>query len=192
MIRLLGLGLPACLLAAAVLGCGEPAGDDADDRLAQLEKLVPASGVVRIGGKPAPRGVVVAFFEGSWAPAHGETDDQGRYSLTTAARPGAVPASYKVTLSRLIAADGRVLGLADRSGFTPDPAVATATEQLPPAAAAMDRSTLTATVPPGGSDAINLDVDGDLAEPPKAEAKPAEAKPEAEAEAKPAEAPAPK
>jgi hypothetical protein len=166
------LGFTALLIAVA--GCGAPA-DDVDARLAQLEHLAPASGVVRVGGKPAP-GVVVAFFSGSWAPAHGETDEEGRYTLETASRPGAVPGTYKVTLSHLTATDGRVLGLAERSGFTPDPAVATATEALPPTAASMDRTTLTATVPPGGSDSLDFNIDAPAIDVPTP-------KPEAEGEA---------
>ncbi|WP_337174963.1 hypothetical protein [Paludisphaera sp.] len=172
-------GIAACLLAAAVAspGCGdgEPV-DEIGDRLAQLENLVPASGVVRVDGKPAP-GVVIALFSGSWAPAHGETDEEGRYTLETAARPGAVPGTYKVTLSRLISTDGVVLGLADRSGFTPNPAVATATEEMPADLASMDRTALTVTIPPGGSESLDFNVEA----PPKPEA-------ETEAPATPAEA----
>ncbi|MDG3005340.1 hypothetical protein [Paludisphaera mucosa] len=155
------LSLPIGLIASAMLaalaaGCG-PAEESVDDRLAKLDRLAPVTGVVKVGGKALP-GVVVTFVPREWAPAHAETDDEGRFTLETAARPGAIPGEYKVVLSYLVAADGRVLGLGPRGGFVPDPAVATATEKLPASVSSLERSTLAATVPPEGT-TVDFDVD---------------------------------
>jgi hypothetical protein len=159
------IGLVAFLsIAALAAGCGGGESEDSvDDRLAKLEALVPVSGVVTVGGKPLP-GVVVTFLPDDWGPAHGETDDEGRYSLETAARPGAIPGTYKVAMSYLVAADGRVLGLDSRSGFNADPAVATAVEKLPPEYASTEKTTLTAEIPPNGG-AIDFVIDAQV-EPP--------------------------
>ncbi len=154
------IGLVALLqIAALAAGCGgAPEEDSVDARLAKLEALVPVSGVVTVGGEPLP-GVVVTFIPEEWAPAHGETDEDGRYTLETAARPGAIPGRYKVSMSYLVAADGRVLGLEPRSGFVPDPAVATAVEKFPPEYASPEKTPLTAEVRPDGGDIdFKLDV----------------------------------
>ncbi|WP_165248223.1 carboxypeptidase-like regulatory domain-containing protein [Paludisphaera soli] len=145
------IGLASLLwIAVLAAGCGGGSEEDTvDARLAKLEALAPVSGVVTVGGKPLP-GVVVTFIPEEWAPAHGETDEDGRYTLETAARPGAIPGKYKVALSYLVAADGRVLGLEPRGGFVPDPAVATAVEKLPPEYVSPEKTPLTAEIPPDG------------------------------------------
>ena len=184
------IGLAALLLIAAqAAGCG--AGEDSvDDRLAKLDNLVPASGVVKVGGKPLA-GVVVTFLPEDWAPAHGETDEEGRFTLETAARPGVIPGRYKVSMSYLVAADGRVLGLEERGGFVPDPAVATAVEKMPADYTSFEKTPLSAEVPAGGGEfpfEVDAQIDPPLPQPKDEEAGKAEA-PEAPAGAEKAAEP---
>ena len=172
--------LPAlALLAALIAGCGEPEDASVDDLLARLDSLVPVTGVVTAGGKPV-EGVVVTFLSDGWGTAHGETDEEGRFTLTTASRPGALVGTYKVVLSLLVAENGRVLGLGSRSSLTPDPDMATAKELFPPSVSSLGETALTATVAPeGGTFPFEVDVQlPDLAPPPDAEAEDVEAEAE--------------
>ncbi|WP_165068155.1 carboxypeptidase regulatory-like domain-containing protein [Paludisphaera rhizosphaerae] len=169
------------LFAALAAGCGGNSDDFMDERLAMLEKLVPASGTVKVGGKPL-KGVVVTFLPKEWTSSVGETDDEGRFELMTASRPGGLPGEYKVALSYLVSADGRVLGASSRGGMVPDPAIATAVENIPPNFSSLDKTTLSAVIPPEGSTNLTFEVDVQV-EPAKPKAEPKE-----ESE-KPAEAP---
>lgn len=166
------------LVALLTAGCGGGE-DDIDKRLAMLDAAVPAGGIVKIDGKPLAEVVVVYFpDEEGGAPGHGETDEEGRFSLTTASRPGAVPGKYRVTLSYLVATDGRVLGLEPRSGLVPDPAVASASEKIPPQFSNLAKTTLTAVVPSGGGEAefhIDARIDPPPQQPPAEEPQAAEA-----------------
>lgn len=168
------------LLAAFTAACG-PAKDDIDERLAQLDKLVPASGIVKVGGKPMA-GVVVAFVPDGWALAHGETDEDGRFTMETAARPGVVPGDYKVTISYLLAKNGKPLGLGPRSAFPVHPDLPSAVEKLPPSYASLDKTEVRVTIPLAGAPDLVFDVDAKI-DPAQPEA---DAQPESD---KPAEAP---
>jgi hypothetical protein len=61
---------------------------------------VPVRGVVTVDGKPvAGAGVVFNPAEGGGRPAHGATEDNGSYQLTTLqANDGALPGDYVVTI----------------------------------------------------------------------------------------------
>lgn len=175
---------PAALLLVSALaaGCGGSSDDFMDERLAMLERLVPVKGTVKVGGKPLA-GIVVTFLPKEWVSSLGETDAEGRFELKTAGRPGALPGEYKVALSYLVSTDGRILGLSARGGIVPDPAIATASEKLPPAVASLEKTTLTAVVPEDGSSDLTFEVD--------AQVEPSTPKPEDDpAPEKPVEAPA--
>lgn len=133
------------LLAALAVGCGGNSDDFIDDRLAMLERLVPVSGTVKVGGKPLA-GVVLTFLPKEWTSSLGETDADGRFELQTAGRPGALPGEYKVALSYLISPDDRILTLDSRGGLTPDPGLLNAKEMLPPSVSSLEKTTLTAVV----------------------------------------------
>lgn len=103
--RLLLAGLlPGCLLAS---GCGS------------RPRLVPASGVVRIDGKPAAKLVVTFAPEAEGTGTFrsvGMTNEQGEFQLSTVdGKPGVIPGTHKVTIEDLSindaprSADGTVL-----------------------------------------------------------------------------------
>jgi hypothetical protein len=72
---------------------------------------VPVSGVIKYKGEPLAGATVtfqqkdVGSVETAAHPAHGTTDDQGRYVLTTYVNPkefsGAVPGDYVVTVTKI-------------------------------------------------------------------------------------------
>jgi hypothetical protein len=76
------------VLAAAAVGCGPSV------------KLAPASGVVKIDGKPAGNIAVQFIPQGATGPSsYGTTDEQGRFTLrTTDGADGAMVGKHKVTL----------------------------------------------------------------------------------------------
>jgi hypothetical protein len=95
----------SCLpIALFVLGCSEGG-----------PEIVPVSGTVLLDGKPVS-GAGVLFTPVADGPlATGTTDDQGRYSLTTGERAGAVPGEHQVTItlmktSGLITEEGGLSG----------------------------------------------------------------------------------
>jgi hypothetical protein len=62
-------------------------------------KLVKAGGVVKYKSAPVPGADVVLVPEGDGQPALGRTDDQGRFTLTTGGRAGALVGSYNVAIT---------------------------------------------------------------------------------------------
>lgn len=80
------------LAAAGVLaaGCGSDDGPD----------LVPAGGTVTYNGSTVPN-ATVSFVPEAGAMATGVTDEQGKFSLKTAGKDGAVVAKHKVTIVAL-------------------------------------------------------------------------------------------
>jgi hypothetical protein len=77
------------MLVVFAIGCGN-------------KKTVKVEGVVKVDGKPAS-GVMVKFVsqDKGGRDANGFTDDDGVFQLTTAnTNDGAIPGSYKVTLSK--------------------------------------------------------------------------------------------
>lgn len=105
-------GLRTCFRLAialcAVTGCAKKKATPSFD-------LAPVSGVVKIDGQPISEATVSYYFEGSppagYFGSAGTTDSQGRYELRSGAQPGAVPGTYKVTVSRFTGKDGKPLVL---------------------------------------------------------------------------------
>src|SRR5690242_19466954 len=62
-------------------------------------RLVPASGRVRYKNAVIPGADVVFVPEGDGQPAIGRTDEQGRFTLMTSGRPGAMMGGYKVSIT---------------------------------------------------------------------------------------------
>jgi hypothetical protein len=62
-------------------------------------KLVKASGIIKYKNAPVPGADIVLVPNESGPPAIGRTDEQGRFSLATGGRPGALAGSYKVAIT---------------------------------------------------------------------------------------------
>jgi len=62
-------------------------------------KLVPATGVVKYKGAAVPGADVVFVPEGDGQTAMGHSDEQGRFTLSTGGRPGALAGSYAVSIT---------------------------------------------------------------------------------------------
>lgn len=99
----------ACIVIcfACATGCGKER-----KKGPQLD-LTPVSGTVTLDGKALADADVGFAFQGA-PPADfygsaGRTDSQGRFELQTGEQKGAVVGNYKVTVSRLVAADGATL-----------------------------------------------------------------------------------
>ena len=76
------------ILLAGLLGCSR-----------EME-LLPVSGQVTLDGKPV-EGAAVSFRPAAGGPpATAVTDADGRYTLETANRPGAVPGEHKVAVTK--------------------------------------------------------------------------------------------
>lgn len=146
-----GYGLTiAWTCALLVAGCG-----DGDGR-----GLVPVKGRVTVKGQPLD-GAVVTFLAPPWQRgnlgARGVSDGTGAFAVigSRLGKSGALPGDYRVTLSRMVDAEGKPLAL---SGGNPDSPGTY--ESIPAAFASAEKTTLTATVPPkGGPVEIDLPVD---------------------------------
>jgi len=62
-------------------------------------KLVPAGGIVKYKNALIPGADVVFVPDGDGQTAIGRTDDQGRFTLVTSGRPGALVGWYKVSIT---------------------------------------------------------------------------------------------
>jgi len=62
-------------------------------------KLVKAGGVVKYKDALIPGADVVLVPDGDGQTALGRTDDQGRFTIATGGRPGALAGSYKVAIT---------------------------------------------------------------------------------------------
>lgn len=62
-------------------------------------RLVAAGGIVKYQGKPVPGADVVFVPDAGGQPAIAHTDDQGRFTVSTNARQGAVVGTYQVGIT---------------------------------------------------------------------------------------------
>lgn len=70
-------------------------------------ELVPYSGIVSLDGQPLSDAVITFHpQESGQNGAFGQTNESGEFTLTSGKRPGIIPGSYKVTISRIVAKDG--------------------------------------------------------------------------------------
>jgi hypothetical protein len=74
-------------LVTATIGCGGG------------PKLVKASGTVTYKGKPIPGADIIMMSDASSSPSIARTDDQGRFTVTTDGKPGALVGSYRVAIT---------------------------------------------------------------------------------------------
>lgn len=128
----------------------------------------PISGAITLDGKPLGSAVVTFMPQGTLgAEAVGETGADGSYVAATAGKAGVLPGEYRVIVSYLAAPGGKAVGLEPRSKRPMPEELIRSKELLPGRASNPARTTLSATVPPGGG-RINYALIGPLAEPPPA------------------------
>lgn len=171
MATLFRCGLAACALLTAYLlaGCGGG------------PNTLPVTGKVTKGGQPV-EGAIVSFHPQSpeAKAATGTTDNSGTYKLTTFVNgDGAVPGSYKVTVTKFPGSGGAsdpTAGASDidaayraaeaqgQSVTAPQtmttPTTPTPTNELPAKFASPDTSGLTADVASGSPNTFDFDVSG--------------------------------
>ncbi|WP_373650774.1 carboxypeptidase-like regulatory domain-containing protein [Schlesneria sp. DSM 10557] len=104
-------GLRALILLSltAVLGCG------GGPKLPKWPDPVPASGTITFDGKPLVDATVsfTPLEQTQGKGAVGTTDESGKYELKSLGpdgkpKPGAIPGKYRVSVSRMVKADGSV------------------------------------------------------------------------------------
>ena len=130
-VRLLPVALLACM------GCG-------------AGRTAAVTGTVQHKGKPVP--VARVMFSTAGAPvAIGQTDDSGRYSLSTfRGDDGAVPGAHRVTVQPVL----RLLA----DGETPDPATPVDRPDIPLACQNFSTTPLRVEVVAGRSNTIDLNL----------------------------------
>lgn len=84
------LGIVIVGISLVLAGCGEKGPD-----------LIPVSGTVTLDSKPVEGATVVFNPQGSSLAAEGKTDAQGKFTLKTQGKPGAVVGEHLVTVARL-------------------------------------------------------------------------------------------
>ena len=127
-----GLALACFLLFIALsTGCGGP-------------KLVKAGGVVKYKDKPIPGADIVMMSDASGAPTTARTDDQGRFSVSTDGKPGALVGTYKVSITA--ARNKRPVSQAESFTMTSEQIAANREDLIPVKYNSFEGSGLTATV----------------------------------------------
>ena len=150
------ISLPvACvLLALAAPGCAKIVGPQFD--------LVPVSGIVKVDGQPMAEATVAYYFEGAppagYFGSAGTTDSQGRYELRTGEHAGAVPGTYKITVSRVTGKDGKPLVLEEGIDVEQLRRQGGATESIASRYSDQAQSELKMTVEKGKTDGYDLEL----------------------------------
>ncbi len=149
----------ACCLMMSFVGCSVDDG---------LPRTVNASGVVTLDGEPID-GASIVFAEASGVhSAQGLSDSKGRFSLDAfEAKKGAVPGSYKITVSKTVTVERSVnqkqmKALAEDAQHAADGGGETANvswvNDLPQRYAGFVTSGLEATVPEDGTSELKIEL----------------------------------
>lgn len=141
-----------CSLALIItaIGCQESASDEDAPLDPTSVVLVPVEGRVTVDGKPLEMAVVTFLPEEGGGSCIGETDADGRYTLETFGRKGAMIGPAKVAVSYLVSAEGEPQGLGPRSAMAQPPGMLSATERLAPEFSDLGRTSLEVEVSPQG------------------------------------------
>jgi hypothetical protein len=144
----------AVILVGLLAGCGGVRGP----------KTVSVSGTVKLDGNPLTDAEV--HFVSEKHSGFGKTDSQGKFKLVTGAEPG----QNKIYFSKIIGGtdsgspesrlnDPEQVRAAAMSRAEPGVPVVIEGEVIPPEYATAEASRLTFTVPDGGTDSANFDLD---------------------------------
>ena len=154
-------------LVFVVSGCFQPGTGFEPNRPVDYSKLVPASGIVTVQGKPLANAVVM-LMNSTGIPMVGETGEDGRFELETASKKGALPGKYQVTISYMVSPQGNPQGLGPRSAMVRSAEMLDAVERVPPEYSDLAKTRLTAEVGRQGA-TLSFDLPVTL-EPPKPKA----------------------
>lgn len=144
---------PLFLLAFAFAGCNSNA---------DAPVLQPVTGMVMLDGKPLADATVTFYATGPAAPGYsaslGKTDAAGKYELVSKGTPGAVPGAFKVTISRIVAANGATVKPEEGMDLHQLSRQGLAKESVPNKYATLDQTELTVTVEGGKSNGYDFDL----------------------------------
>jgi len=138
-------------LALSLAGCGGGA---------SLTGLAPVTGKVTLDGQSLGSTQVIFVPTGTEGRAcSAQTDASGNYELVTNTDKGAMPGSYKVTVSRMTLPDGNVpTGLAEGMDLGQLEASGRVKESLPPRYSILEQTELKFDVKSGGKNEYNIDL----------------------------------
>lgn len=143
---------PFGILAAMALwlgasGCGSDLGPTL--------KVNPVKGKVTLGEEPLADAVVTLTYQGTapkdYAGSGGTTDAQGNFEILTGFQKGAPAGTYKITVSKIVGADGKPIVSDPESGMDKGQMMASdaVKELVPPSYSDHDQSTQTLTITDG-------------------------------------------
>lgn len=148
----LSLGCFAAVASSLMAGCSgsnQPTFD-----------LTPVSGSVTLDGKPLADADVAFYLQGQspkdYHGSVGKTDAQGKYELQAGVAKGAVPGSYKVTVSRFRDAKGGPIVEQEGMDLEQLKMTGQAKETIPPKYSDLDKTELTTTVEAGKTDGYDF------------------------------------
>jgi len=133
------------LVAIALVGCGGG------------PRLVKAGGIVKYKDKPIPGADIIMMSDASGSPSLARTDDQGRFTVTTDGKPGALVGSYRVAITA--ARNKREVSPGEALAMTSEQIAANREDLIPIKYNNFESSGLTATV---GNDAASNEYVFDL------------------------------
>ena len=120
------------LVAIALVGCGSG------------PKLVKATGTVKYKDKPIPGADIIMMSDASSAPSLARTDEQGRFTVTTDGKPGALVGTYRVAITA--ARNKRAVSPGEALSLTSEQIAANREDLIPIKYNNFESSGLTATV----------------------------------------------
>jgi hypothetical protein len=120
-------------------------------------KLVKAGGTVTYKNKPVPGADIIMMSDASSSPSMARTDDQGRFTVTTNGKPGALVGSYRVAITA--ARNKREVSAGEALAMTSEQIAANREDLIPIKYNNFESSGLTADV---GKDAAANDYRFDL------------------------------
>lgn len=141
----------------AVAGCGRGKKGPSFD-------LTPVSGTVTLDGKPLPDADVAFYLQGEAPPGYfgvgAKTDASGKYTMAVGESPGAVPGNYKVTVSRLVGANGAPITPEEGMDVEQLKMLGEVKEALSPKYSDLEQTELTTSVETGKADGYDFPLTG--------------------------------
>lgn len=138
------------LLCSLLCGCGGP----------NHPPTHAVSGIIRDGGEPLADAIVSFISSSVQSPANGQTDESGRFTLTTFARgDGAMEGSYAVTIMKFEKADSPAVADISDDNYDPNIVSRPPRNLLSKKYANAQTSGLTATVVAGQENSFEFDLE---------------------------------